>query len=52
MDNSKKQILDFLMRTAEGLSKMFGHSCETLIHDMSKPGHPIIAIFNGHVSGR
>lgn len=52
MDNSKEQILDFLMRTAEGLSKMFGHSCETLIHDMSKPGHPIIAIFNGHVSGR
>lgn len=40
------------MRTAESIAQMFGHSCETLIHDMSKPGHPIVAIFNGHVSGR
>ncbi|MBF4693446.1 PAS domain-containing protein [Fusibacter sp. Q10-2] len=31
---------------------MFGSSCETLIHDMSKPGHPVLAIYNGHVSGR
>ena len=52
MDNSKENILDFLTRTAEGIAQMFGHSCETLIHDMSQPGHPIITIFNGHVSGR
>lgn len=52
MDNSKKNVLDFLTRTAEGIALMFGHSCETLIHDMSKPGHPIIAIYNSHVSGR
>ena len=52
MSQSKEQILDFMMRTAEGIAQMFGHSCETLIHDMSKPGHPIIAIYNGHVSGR
>lgn len=49
---SKEQILDFMMRTAEGIAQMFGQSCETLIHDMAKPGHPIIAIYNGHVSGR
>ena len=49
---TKEQILDFMTRTAEGLAQMFGHSCETLIHDMSIPGHPIIAIYNGHVSGR
>ena len=41
---TKEQILDFMTRTAEGLAQMFGHSCETLIHDMSIPGHPIIAI--------
>ena len=52
MEHSEKDVLDFLMHTAEGISKMFGYSCETLIHDMSKPGHPIIAIYNGHVSGR
>ncbi len=52
MEKTQKEVLDFLMRTAEGLAKMFGHSCETLIHDMSRPGHPIIAIYNGHVSGR
>ncbi|MFR7990349.1 MAG: transcriptional regulator [Anaerovoracaceae bacterium] len=52
MDKTQKQVLDFLMRTAEGISQMFCHSCETLIHDMSRPGHPVIAIFNGHVSGR
>lgn len=51
-DHGKEEVLDFLMRTAEGIAQMFGHSCETLIHDMSKPGHPIIAIYNSHVSGR
>ena len=52
MPQSKEKILDFIQRTAESISQMFGHSCETLIHDMSKPGHPIIAIYNGHISGR
>ena len=31
---------------------MFGSSCETLVHDMSVPDHPILSIYNGHVSGR
>lgn len=52
MSKSKEEALNFITRTAEAISKMFGHSCETLVHDLSKPGHPIIAIFNGHVSGR
>ena len=48
----KERVLDFLTRTAEALSVMFGSSCETLIHDMSAPGHPLVAIFNSHISGR
>lgn len=48
----QEQVLDFLKRSAEAIALMFGSSCETLVHDMSKPGHPIIAIYNGHVSGR
>lgn len=48
----QERILDFLKRTAEGISQTFGSSCETLIHDMTKPGHPLVAIYNAHVSGR
>lgn len=52
MDKSKEQVLDFMTRTAEAIAQTFGSSCETLIHDMRKPGHPIVAIFNSHISGR
>lgn len=48
----KERVLDFLTRTAQGIAQTFGSSCETLIHDMSKPGHPLVAIYNGQVSGR
>jgi len=52
MGKTTEQILDYLDRTAQSIAQTFGPSCETLIHDMSKPGHPIIVIYNGHVSGR
>lgn len=44
--------LESLRRMAEGIAIMFGSTCETLIHDMAVPNHPILAIYNGHVSGR
>ncbi len=31
---------------------MFGSSCETIVHDMGVLSHPILSIYNGHVSGR
>lgn len=49
---NKEQAFDFLNRLAKGIAVTFGSSCETLIHDMSVKGHPILAIYNGHVSGR
>lgn len=49
---NKEEALDFMNRVAKGIAVTFGGSCETLIHDMSVPGHPIIAIYNGHVTGR
>lgn len=49
---NKEQAFDFLNRVARGIAVTFGPSCETLIHDMSVPGHPIAAIYNGHVTGR
>jgi predicted transcriptional regulator YheO len=47
-----EDLLDSLCRTAEAISIMFGKSCETVIHDFSQPDCPIVAIYNGHVSGR
>ena len=52
MQDKQEQVLEFLTYTAKSIADMFGSNCETTVHDMSKPGHPIIAIFNSHVSGR
>lgn len=49
---TRAEAFDFLDRTARGIAEMFGSSCETLINDMTIPSHPILAIYNGHVSGR
>ena len=48
----REEALDFLKRLAECIATMFGDSCETLVHDMSVPSHPVLAIYNGHISGR
>ena len=48
----REEALEFLDRTARGIAAMFGSSCETLIQDMAEPDHPILSIYNGHVSGR
>ena len=45
-------MLAFLKNEAKGIAKMFGPNCETLVHDMTRPGHPILAIYNGTVTGR
>ena len=49
---TRDQAFEFLDRTARGIAEMFGASCETLVQDMSDPSHPILAIYNGQVSGR
>jgi len=48
----KREALEFLKRLADGIATMFGPNCETLIHDMCVPGHPIVYISNGHVTSR
>ena len=48
----REEAFEFLDRTARGVAEMFGSSCETLVHDMGDPRHPILSIYNGHVSGR
>jgi len=48
-NNSKlKKYIPFVKTIAE----MFGKKCEVLIHDFSNPQHSIVAIENGHVTGR
>ena len=49
---NREEMLAFLKGEAKGIAVMFGPNCETLVHDMTRPGHPILAIFNGSVTGR
>lgn len=49
---TREEAFEFLDRTARGIAEMFGSSCETLVHDMGVPTHPILSIYNGHISGR
>lgn len=49
---TREEAFEFLDRTAQGIAEMFGASCETLVHDMGNPRHPILSIYNGQVSGR
>ena len=45
--------LELLRQVAEGIAAQFGSSCEVVVHDLSRhPDHSIVAIVNGHVSGR
>lgn len=48
----KNAMLQLLTSLAEGIAKTFGKNCETLIQDLSLRDHPILAIFNGQVTGR
>lgn len=45
-------FLKNLIPLAEGIAKTFGKNCEVSIYDISNPQHSIVAIFNGHVTGK
>ena len=50
----KERDLEFACRLAKGLAGQFGRNCEVVIHDLKgeDPDHSIVAIENGHVTGR
>ena len=54
MDSYKENnpILENYLPLAKTIAEMFGKKCEVLIHDFSNPQHSIMAIENGHVTGR
>ena len=49
---NREEMLQFLKNEAKGIAAMLGPNCETIVHDMTRPGHPILAIYNGTVTGR
>lgn len=48
----KDELFTVLDAVAKGIADTFGPNCETLIHDLDTLSHPILAIYNGQVTGR
>ena len=50
----KENELDTLRRIAKAIANQFGSSCEVVVHEISErsTSHSIVALENGHVSGR
>ena len=45
--------MEMLKQVAACIAAQFGSNCEVVVHDLSKhPDHSIVAIENGHVTGR
>lgn len=45
-------ILAHYVNVAQALGEMFAPVLETVVHDLRTPDHSIIAIYNGHLTGR
>lgn len=53
MDQAEKErTFDFLKKLTHALAAAVGSMCEVVLHDFSNREHSIIAIENGHVTGR
>ena len=48
----KDDALHILNRIAHSVAETFGENCETVVHDVQDMEHPIVTIYNGHVTGR
>lgn len=48
----KTDVLDYYKKLVEFLGAVMGENTEVVLRDCRKPNHDIIAIANGHVSGR
>lgn len=52
MTKETHPLLKNMMPLVEGIARTFGSNCEVVLHDIKKPQESIIAIANGHVTGR
>lgn len=48
----ENEFVEFLTNVGSVIAEMFGSNCEVVINDLDNEEHAVIAIFNGHVSGR
>ena len=50
----KSNEIAFLTQLAKGIARQFGQNCEVVVHDLcaTEEDHSIVAIENGHVTGR
>jgi predicted transcriptional regulator YheO len=51
-DEGRKVLLDFLARLTSGLAEAVGKNCEVVLHNFEDPEHSVVAIANGHITGR
>ncbi len=47
-----RKLLESYIPIAEGIVKIFGNTCEVVLHSLEDMGKSIIAIYNGQISGR
>ncbi len=52
MGNDIHPILEGMIPVVEGIGKTFGRNCEVVLHDFNNLPSSIMAIENGHVTGR
>ncbi len=50
--SERSAIMEFLTRLTDGLGQALGPNCEIVLHDFNQPELSIVAIANGHVTGR
>ena len=49
---TNNQLFDEYKRVAKAIGHLLSPFVETVVHDFSTPKKSIIAIYNGHISGR
>lgn len=47
-----RKLMELLIPVAEGIAKIFGHSCEVIIHYLENLSSSVIHIENGQITGR
>ena len=52
LKGSIDNFLEGLKPIVNGIATMFGNNCEVVLHDLRNPDKSIVAISNGHVTGR
>jgi predicted transcriptional regulator YheO len=48
----KRYLFGFLERLTHALGEAIGKNCEIVLHDFSEPEKSVVAIANGHITGR